>query len=216
MKKFTVLFMIAALFGMSAIGTTAQKSDGKQQTFHITVNVKDGVGDAADFKKGLEKSLEETYGQKVAATASDESIDLTFTFGRDDADDDNDGTADAQDTDDLGDGIDDSKEKIDMIDMDTEGDVTKGLENEDKAVGMYVYVTCEKDPGHILVLTTDADTLEAKESALYTPAGGGIFRNTAFPAVGQAGPAMPYITSGPVFDMMAGKSMSMSPFYRGK
>lgn len=216
MKKLTSLIMIAALFGMSAIGTTAQKPGGKQQTFHITVNVKDGVGDAADFKKGLEKSLEETYGQKVAASASDESIDLTFTFGRDDADDDNDGTSDAQDRDDLGDGIDDSKEKIDTIDMDTEGDVTKGLEDEDKAIGMYVYVMCEKDPGHIVVLTTDADTLEATESALYTPAGGGIFRNAAFPAVGQASPVMPYITSGPVFDMMMGKGLSMSPFYRGR
>lgn len=193
--------MIAALFSSTLTGVSAKTTNRSnlepirgllsaarqiagtedKRAWHLIVESRDDIGEsAAEFKADLKAAFED-LGDTVVEKASDDSVDLYFYLGKDDADDDNDGTPDAKDVGDAnGDGAVNEQDTADLIDLDQEiPEVMDDFADKNKSEGIYIYL--QNDLGLALVFVTKADSLKEPETtAKITLPGNIFFQKTSF------------------------------------
>jgi len=200
MKKLSAILMTVALFSSTLTGVSAKTTNRSnlqpiaglmsaarqtaatddKRVWHLTVESREDIGEtAAEFKADLKEAFED-LGDTVVEKASDDSIDLHFYLGKDDADDDNDGTLDAKDVGDANDGEADATEAIEEINLDKEaGNLTDDFADKDKSSGIYFEI--DGVDGIDMRFESSADSLEDEGDGGMASAilGNGVFLNKA-------------------------------------
>lgn len=194
MKKITALLLMVALFGTTLGSVFARtnkiNSSGEKVNFDFKMN--DAVGsNAGEWEKAFEEAAAKE-GYEVTASDDEDSVKVTVYIGKDDADDDNDGTADTADKDDDGDGIEDAKQNVEEYDLDKE--VPQLLEegkDVNKNEGVYFAVVGEN--GKMNVFRSDVDDFSFSDDSASTLPGGAFFRKASFSPNASTNRAFPVL-----------------------
>lgn len=178
MKKIQIVTILLVLFsfalsilannnirsGSAASFAANQKIDDESFKWQINIKVNDDVGiTVEEAREALEKAFK-NHGDTIDEIASPDSTSIYVVIGKDDADDNNDGEADAEDSDKYGNGLPDEDEEIEIHNLDEEiPDGWKDYSDDDKNAGSFVSITNEY--GNTDVYITKRDSLEPEEAA---------------------------------------------------
>lgn len=155
-----VLVMAASLLGTGVEARKGSVRSDEKHKVHVTGKVMGDLGATdEDVANAFEESIDaDKLGVEFVSETGDDVEEITIVMQVNDADDDNDGTPDAEDKDVDGDGVTDNQEVIGTVNLDQKDpELLNELQDTRKNQGLNILVEANDAKHHILKFETVAD-----------------------------------------------------------